>query len=413
MSTRGKILCIFVFYTISVGFYYLAYRYPLQYNAMQTSYAYVSTPFYLKMGKYLLIILGCAVVFYTLVATQSAELSSSFSLIVFLGLFGQSFVYSLICADLRLLEVSAFLPVGLTLYFFGDAKLNIPVINRLLSWTVWLAVLAIAIQVTLYHFIGRLPALAWPGGSIRFGSFLDDPNGFGVLCCMLMGFALFYYSGPRKVVALVLLGYSLLMTKSLTAFITFFAVIGALVGSRIVFGDGRKKSTQLLFIAFVCLGLAVISIFVFFFSGFFLELPYISAFLSRKALSIAEHLRPYRLIFAKGMPFKVLLGFSPLGRDMTEVEHLNLVRSFGIVFWFLYIWVGVAASYRYARHLFQEGQRTEVKAFSAAAGCFLIAHLVGMFGIPYAHVFPNNLFYILFSALALCGVRFQEESTNR
>ena len=76
--------------------------------------------------------------------------------------------------------------------------------------------------------IGRLPALAYAGTfSIRFGSFLDDPNGSPALWYMLMGWAYYNYSGFRRILAEAALVLCVLLTQSFTA-LGFLGIVAVL-----------------------------------------------------------------------------------------------------------------------------------------------------------------------------------------
>jgi len=91
-------------------------------------------------------------------------------------------------------------------------------VNRCIKWLLYVSFLVDATQVILFFTTGRLPALAWEGSlSIRFGSFLDDPNGFSVLCFLFLGWAWTAPSWQSRWLHSIMVVVMLLAGQSLTA----------------------------------------------------------------------------------------------------------------------------------------------------------------------------------------------------
>lgn len=80
----------------------------------------------------------------------------------------------------------------------------------------WLSLPYWLVQVALYYGTGRLPWNSYPG-SPRFGGILDDPNGYGIFCVLLVAIML---SGPVRYrgFKLVMLTTMILMTVSLSSY---------------------------------------------------------------------------------------------------------------------------------------------------------------------------------------------------
>src|SRR5262249_19564963 len=77
-------------------------------------------------------------------------------------------------------------------------------------------------QVALFFGYNRLPGLAFYNTwSVRFGSMLDDPNGFGLLLALFLG-TVFESQIPFKFVLSLFLLLCLVATQSATAIVAVF-----------------------------------------------------------------------------------------------------------------------------------------------------------------------------------------------
>ena len=101
-------------------------------------------------------------------------------------------------------------------------SVSIRQIDRYFKYLLVYSFVSSFLEVLLFFAFGRLPALAYAAGfSVRFGAFLDDPNGFAPFCFLLLGWSLYRFNGwlrSATVGGLVLL---LLLTQSWTAIIFF------------------------------------------------------------------------------------------------------------------------------------------------------------------------------------------------
>jgi hypothetical protein len=202
---------------------YLSYRYPLQINSSGTSPTYSDTPVMLQMGKFVLALplfaiaavrgLGKTLTPRQWLVTLGILFLSGYSL---LKVFGDN--------DVKYLELSFWMLFPLALVLGADA-IRISSIDRYLRFLLIYALVSTAIQVALFIAFGRLPALAYEGTIlIRFGGFLDDPNGFGAILFLLLGWSYGRFKGWTRFFILGSLVVSLLLTQSWTA-IGFLAAV--------------------------------------------------------------------------------------------------------------------------------------------------------------------------------------------
>lgn len=202
---------------------YLSYRYPLQINSSGTSPTYSDTPVMLQMGKFVLALplfaiaavrgLGKTLTPRQWLVTLGILFLSGYSL---LKVFGDN--------DAKYLELSFWMLFPLALVLGGDA-IRISSIDRYLRFLLIYALVSTAIQVTLFITFGRLPALAYEDTIlIRFGGFLDDPNGFGAILFLLMGWSYARFKGWTRFFIVTSLVVSLLLTQSWTAIVFLAAV---------------------------------------------------------------------------------------------------------------------------------------------------------------------------------------------
>ena len=200
---------------------YQSYRYPLQINTMGFSPNYSDTPLGWQLGKFLL---AFPLVLFSAIrwVNSSARLTRAPMVIVTLFL-------SCFCAfkilehpDSQYIDVSFWMLFSLILVLAVD-QVSISEINRYLYLLLVFALVSDLIEVLLYLAFGRLPAMA--GGFVRFGGFLDDPNGFAPIVFLLMGWSYTKYQGRKRFYLLAGLTVSLLLTQSWTAFAFFLVLI--------------------------------------------------------------------------------------------------------------------------------------------------------------------------------------------
>src|SRR6266567_1243221 len=168
---------------MSVAMFYSSYRYPFMINASGTSETYSDTPLSLQLGKYIIFVMIFTVIAINkLIATREIVFKFPLKCMLYFYLFITPVIYGLIVSSMVLVQSGFFVAIPLVLHTYPRAKLNYEILAKFMSFCVYLAILVNVIQIVLAITIGRMPALAYKGTIlIRFGSFLDDPNGFGIL----------------------------------------------------------------------------------------------------------------------------------------------------------------------------------------------------------------------------------------
>jgi hypothetical protein len=391
----------FLALALLLGFYYTSYRYPLQINSTDTSPTYSDTPAWLALGKYLLLmgLLGWLVL-RRMLAREEWRIRNLPALpaVAFLAAFPVA--VGLMAREPRFVEVGFFFLPPLLLLFLGWERLRVEPLNRILDVTVVLAVVINAVQVILFFTVGRLPALAYQESiSVRFGSFLDDPNGFGILLAWLLPFTWYRFRGAPRVVLVTLLVLSLVLTQSLTAVaaavlvLVLFAALAAL----------RRVEALGQLVAAAAVVAAVSAVILVRFGDTLGELY--RTFTLTKTGSIEGHAEGLNYLW-RLEPLQAL-GLQPQVGSFIESGYVFLAVSFGLPFVLVFLAVGAVAVWRYLQW-FQEAEDAEVRAFTAGALGFLVAVYAGNVNLPLNNVFPINLFVGLLAGLALSGARLQE-----
>ncbi len=202
---------------------YLSYRYPLQINSSGTSPTYSDTPVMLQVGKF---ILACPL--FAIAAgrclRQKLALKQWLAALGILFLSGYSLFKIIGDNSSKYLELSFWMLFPLVLVLGSDG-VKLSAIDRYLRFLLVFALGSTVIQIVLFLAFGRLPALAYEGTMlIRFGGFLDDPNGFGAILFLLMGWSYGRFRGWTRFFILGSIVVSLLLTQSWTALV-FLTVV--------------------------------------------------------------------------------------------------------------------------------------------------------------------------------------------
>jgi hypothetical protein len=215
-------------YVYKIGFYVLLFynfhRYIFKYNFEGTSPTYTNTPFIWKTLKYLIIAV-LLIIFY-LCSNYQKKVSKWFivvySLITIVLLVNVTNFVIYHEFDMEEVEYS-FLFLLLGLYWFSTSSVNTVSINfnRLLTIAAIVLFTSNAIAIGNYYLFGRLPALGYEGGLVRFGGFWDDPNGFGIVCV----FFLYYFANKKRYILSAIAIVCLLFTASFTAYLLLVASI--------------------------------------------------------------------------------------------------------------------------------------------------------------------------------------------
>jgi hypothetical protein len=294
--------------------------------------------------------------------------------------------------DSEYIDVSFWLVFCLVLVLGAD-RVTIPQIERYLHVLLIYSLVSNLIEVLLYALFGRLPAMA--GGFVRFGSFLDDPNGFAAIVFLLMGWCYAKYEGRKRAAILAGLFVCLLLTQSWTAFAFFLAVIFFFL-----LLAAAKRPLLMLFL--IC----VLPWFIVVFVRWMQQIPWglITDLLDAKQSSIEGHLFPWEQ-WAPRLADWAILGDSQYNpyeswwaAAMVNFGLVWLSAYFGLISWLLfYTWRSLRRVPR------------EAKAVYAGLLFFGTYFAAGSVGLPFPIKFPVNvLFFLLFFLVA-----FEKISTDR
>lgn len=381
-----------------VALYYNWYRYPFRINSTDTSPTYADTPLWLSLGKYLLVALIMAIA----IGTRSMErsrlrISRPLEAVGFTYLATVPIVAGTLVAEPDIVQIGIFFVVSLVLLAFCGGHLDPQRINRLARFAIYTAVVVQILQVALFFTVGRLPALAYTDTiSIRFGSFLDDPNGFGLLIAWFLPFTWAYFPRSRAAMLTVLLFGCLLLTQSLTAIAACAMVSVAYIGW--VMTRGARPFLLTTLAAAGMLGVGAVAVVM------YLE-PLTDAwslFLLTKQGSIVGHAESLERV--QSLRALSLAGVEPAADTWGESGYANFLAFFGLAYPLIFITVIGTAVARYTRLFALSQADRETHAFAAAAAGFLLAAMLANLNLPVAEIFPLNLMIALFAGLSSAGI---------
>lgn len=396
MKPTSKNLSIFVVVVMLIGMYYNSYRYPFMINSVETSPTYSDTPGWLSSGKYLLI--GIVLVYTLFIKTlmsRKVEIYKPFYALSYLYLSLIPIAYGIFTGNTTFIQSGIFFLIPCILHVFSNDSISIKNINKVILSAIYISIFAEIIQVFLFLSYGRLPALAYYESlSVRFGSFLDDPNGFGILLTLFVGFSMAYYRGMHRVILLILFFSFSLLTQSLTA---ISALLFSIATYMIVLIHRPSNLLRILLLAtsFFIFAVAIA------FAYWDILWGVTTQILESKSDSIVDHSTSFD--FSSKITLLQLFGLSPQGQT-GESGYINLIRNFGFVYLVVYVVIGLVTINRYFRVLLNRNITTDAKAFATGAFFFLVAVYTATINLPFEAIFPINLFLALILGLASSGV---------
>lgn len=381
-----------------IGFYYLAYRYPLQINSSTTSPTYSDTPPLLQGGKYVLIGLVLLWALMTMAVLRRSRqerrairepFRTAHAAFVLLAMFG-------IGKGLVLLqpELIAFGVVAVAGVIVSPLALREPLDTDRIEWHIKFyavaSLLTLGAEYALYRRQGRLPALAYEDSvSVRFGAILDDPNGYAFLVMLLAPVVWIGWKRRRLrrlLIAGALLG-SLTFTQSFTgiaAAVGAFALGGVLLHSR----DSPARMVGMLY---ACLLIAVAGWVALPRSETFVEL------LADKSGSIANHMLSIDRFLDLSLADVAGLGVAPA---VSESGYVGLIEMFGVPGLLLYVGLGVFSVAQLRRQI-RAAAKAEDVAVQYGFFFFQITVMVGMFNLRISDSFPIDLLFVIGVSVSL------------
>ena len=279
----------------------------------------------------------------------------------------------------------AFWPIAALILVIATSPITVAALNRYFRFIFFYALASTLIEVILFLTIGRLPALAYVNSiSVRFGGFLDDPNGFAALIYMLMGWAYYSFSGKKRLFAEIALLFCILLTQSFTAF--GFLVLLALVFAG--YHQVRKPRPFLVMSLVALFSIILISVWS-------PLIRLISLLIKLRSGSADVHLAQVTTTkmatgayWFFGLPYYVSY----------ESWWVGSLINFGIP-WYLLSLVVIGMLVFFTFRAFRKARRTPYKAVISGIWMLSCYFLVGSVNLPYFKVFPINFLFFLFSFL--------------
>lgn len=389
-----------------IAFYYLSYRYPLQIGDDNTSPTYGPTPLVIQIMKYV----SLSAVILLILNFQGLKFRSSNLLVPLISVFS---IFSLmICVIFVPVDFGAttrFFEIGFTLIFsilLASAN-NIAAVNakfiKILTIFFWFNVANYVIQLLLFNLIGRLPALAYEDGNVRFGGVWDDPNSAFVPFLLYTTYCIFRDGKTKRNAVLVFLSFSaLFFAQSVTA------IAAAMLTTAVMyfwFWEGATAKTKLLRAAVSAVGLAIIGLItglvvsaipIFDFSGL---MDSFETFMEIKEGSAATRGNTYSIV--SDAKFMTFIGLDPVLTG-GENSYVNILVNFGALLLVVFILIQILtirALYLWTRNPIDKEDYCTAMAFSA----FFIWYVVSMMNLPLAEVFPDNVLAAIVSGAAIAA----------
>lgn len=369
-------LCIFI------GIFYQSYRYPFQINYSGTSPTYSDTPEFLQVGKYVILILAAVI---SLALAKRIQITKSSLIFVYLYLFVSTFplLHFIADSDSRHLLFPLVSLISLSIVISVN-RITIESIDRFIRWLLLISLLVNGIQILLYISFGRLPALAYEGTMfIRFGSFLDDPNGFSAFLFLFLGYIFFDRNNGKNIYYWLAILASILATQSLTAvgvLLMFFAawMCYITINKPIV-------SFSIIFIA------ALIAVSLYQAGGFAVDV--FVDFIASKQASIEGHSSWIRL---DNLSNPLVFLFGRLQYSPSESWWIGSLNNYGLIWLSITLIVHCGVISKTIYYLRSNGRNDPVcrRVFGALL-IFQLFTLIASLNLPYFTVFPINYFALI------------------
>jgi len=399
---------------IVMALLYYSYRWFLKYNDASTSPTYSSTPVTFEVAKYVILLAGFYIIVIAVLALRRTLKLDRTAALFFTGLL-LLLIYLTLVTLMKVVFGDPFsrgsigsllgAPSGTSAGTLSlPAKALIPLPFALLFpfvWTSWkesrtlaralllVAVIQVAlsaIEVTSYMLSGRLPALGYAGGLVRFGGAWDDPNGFSLFAdAAILGTLAAreaHLIGTRLAVILYVVWTALLAIT-----VSFSGWLALLVGiPTYLLVSGRRV---LLAAVLVVAGLLSIILFAVEPTN-----PLLASIWEGKQASAIGHwqlavngLHPTSLSLMDALFGSV----SPTFNEVSYIAFFNYYGLVGIAWSAALVAMTLHRSIRFARTLI--GDRSV--AFYRFGVSFAVAFLVGSLFVPYFFVFPINVVFWL------------------
>ncbi|AXC11521.1 hypothetical protein ACPOL_2197 [Acidisarcina polymorpha] len=370
------------------GAVYQSYRYPLQINTAGMSPSYSDTPVAFQAAKAIVISIFCLIsLFYLPKRSLSFPKWLMVILVAFMSGYPLLKIMNAGAGNSNVYLDTVFWPLAALVLVLSTNGISYRGLDRFFRFIFLYALLSNAVEVTLFLTIGRLPALAWADSwVVRFGGFLDDPNGFAALLFMLLGWVHVRFTGGRRFAAEAGLVLCLFLTQSLSAIgflllLTVFMAFRWLIRKPILIGGIGVLIATLLSFVWSSLSSAV------------------AAVIALRQGSIDDHLSGNTLAnLSSGLDW--LFGIE----TYTHYESwwVGALVNFGLPWYSLFLTVMAALMWSVIV-AFRGEHDCQHKAVLSGILLLSAYFVVGNANLPFFHIFPISFFFFCFSFLVFFG----------
>lgn len=382
-SFKNLILVTFLLFNL-----YYFYRYIYKYNSEGTSPTYSNTPFEWQVLKYFFALIAILLLVYLLlknnIKVKFGVVEPLLSLI-FIFILLKSFIQGSYDFVLKYYFV---IPVAYTIYFvkFNNIKDKFICINKFI---LMYHIIYSALQLLLFYFTGRLPALGYAGGLVRFGGGWDDPNAFSIYLVLPISYILNLllqnkYRIKQKFKLYLLFIICILLDVLTFSFCGYACLFIAL--SCIFFK--YKKKVNVWIIAF----LGIVSLIVLF---LLMYDTFISIF-TAKFGSLSIHINELKLeIGNNDSVFGFIFGNDKY--EFSENYYKIVLFNYGIIHFIIDILLKLSFVYISYKNII----RNKKNIVLYCAFIFILIFTIGQLALPLAIIFPINYFYWIFAFIEL------------
>ena len=381
---RSKIVKFIFWATAGVALLYSSYRYPLQINSADTSPTYSDTPPLLQAGKYLILAMACVVMSFAAGGFYLSRRRLGF-VALYVLLCAYPIIRFIFDRDARYLTFP-FVAIVVLFLSVSVRGVNAKSIDAFIKFTIFFSLIVNLAEVILFFTVGRLPALAYEDTiAVRFGSFLDDPNGFGALLFLLLGHA---WCSPRTLtnrVCLCGIFLSVVLTQSLTA-------LGFLALLIVAWGFTNHFKTTL---AVSMLGFVVALLPSLFEGRVSDDNGLLQSVFSAKQASSDEHFSAFKVNNPGDLTMWILGGAD---RSITESWWIDSLNNYGLI-WTALLFCMFSAFLWRLYIVCRTASCATLRRVAWGALLFSIYVVIASVNLPFVTVFPINFIFMMFLCL--------------
>lgn len=375
-SFQNLIIFSFIIFNL-----YYGYRYLFRYNSSMTSPSYSDTPMAFQMAKYVIALAIILAIFF-LLFTNNVKIKLGATEGVILAGTVFCFIKALQFHDVDFfIRNFIFLFCAYAITFVNDDKFE----NRLIrvnKYLFWYHVVYSAVQLAAYALVGRLPALGYQGGLVRFGGGWDDPNAFAVYLLLPVCYSLsrFIFEKSKKKQAKYMLVFLIsvmleLLTFSFTGYL--LCVIAAVFMLVRYFRNIRLILVAATFLVVALLGVV------------FLQ-DKIEHLFAAKGGSLAIHFEAMKLHFPDSVSDFFFGGSQYV---FYENNYNTMLTNYGVIYFALSLCLKVY--FIYTAYKVQKANRSNPLYF--VGFLFICCMIIGQAALPFSLIFPINYIYWSFA----------------